>query len=40
MSKGFLTKTIVAVFPRGAEKKKSNNDDKDEHDQEKTRPST
>ena len=32
---GKLGKTIAAVFPRGSEKKKSNNDDKHGHDQEK-----
>ena len=39
-SKGVLTKTTGAVFPRGSEKRKSNNDDKHDHDQEKRRPST
>ena len=34
------TKTIAAVFPRGSKKKKSNNDDKHGHGQEKRRPST
>ena len=44
MSKVFLvlkiTKTIVAVLPRGPTKRKSNNDDKHEHGQEKRSPST
>ena len=34
------TKTIAAVFPRGSKKRKSNNDDKHDHGQEKRRPST
>ena len=29
------TKTIAAVFPRGSRKRKSNNDDKHDHGQEK-----
>ena len=33
-------KTIVAVFPRGSKKRKSNNDDKHGHGQEKRRPTT
>ena len=40
MSNGVLTKTTAAVFPRGSEKRKSNNDDKHDHGQEKNRPST
>ena len=40
MSKGVLTKAIVAVFPRGSKKRKSNNDDEHDHGQEKRRPST
>ena len=42
-SEGFqvkITKIIVAVFPRGSKKNKSNNDDKHDHGQEKTGPST
>ena len=31
---------MAAVFPRGFKKRKSNNDDKHDHDQEKWRPST
>ena len=38
--KGVLTKTIVAVFPRGSKKRKSKNDDKHDHGKEKMRPST
>ena len=38
MSKGVLTKTIVAVFPMGSKKRKSNNDEKHAHCQEKGRP--
>ena len=34
------TKTIAAVFPRGSKKRKSNNDHKHEHGQEKRRPTT
>ena len=34
------TKTIAAVFPRGSKKRKSNNDDKHGHGQEKRRPTT
>ena len=34
------TKTTAVVFPRGSKKKKSNNDDKHGHGQEKRRPST
>ena len=33
-------KTIAAVFPRGSKKRKSNNDDKHGHGQEKRRPTT
>ena len=33
-------KTTAAVFPRGSKKRKSNNDDKHGHGQEKRRPST
>ena len=33
-------KTIAAVFPRGSEKRKPNNDDKHGHGQEKRKPST
>ena len=40
MSIGFLTKTIVTFFPRGSKKRKSNNDVKHGHGQEKRRPST
>ena len=40
ISKGVLTKTIVAVFPRRSKKRKSNNDDKHGHGQEKRRPTT
>ena len=40
MSKGVLTKIIVAVFPRGSKKRKSNNDDKYDQGKEKRRPST
>ena len=35
MSKGVITKTIVAIFPSGSEKRKSMNDDKHDHGQEK-----
>ena len=38
--KGVLTKTIVAVFPRGSKKRKSNNDDKHDHGQKNSIPST
>ena len=34
------TKTAPAVFPRGSKKRKSNNDDKHDHGQEKRRTST
>ena len=37
---GVLTKTIAAVFPRGSKKRKSTNDDKHGHGQEKRRPTT
>ena len=40
MSKWVLTKTTVAVFPRGSKKNKSKSDDKHDHGQEKRRPST
>ena len=40
MSKGVLAKTIIAVFPRGSKKRKTNNDGKYDHGQEKRRPST
>ena len=33
------TKAIAAVFPRGSQKRKSNNDNKRGHGQEKRRPS-
>ena len=33
-----ITKTTVAVFPRGSKKRKSNNDDKHDYGQEKRRP--
>ena len=33
-------KTTAAVFARGSQKRKSNNDDKHDHGQEKRRPST
>ena len=35
-----ISKTIAAVFPGGSEKRKSNNEDKHVHGQEKSRPST
>ena len=35
-----MGKTIVAVFPRGSKKRKSNNDDKHGHGQEKRRLTT
>ena len=35
-----LDNFIAAVFPRGSKKRKSNNDDKHGHGQEKRRPST
>ena len=38
MSNGVLTKTTATVFPRGPKKKKSSNDDKHGHGQEKRRP--
>ena len=31
----FITKNIIAVFPMGSKKRKSNNDDKHDHGQEK-----
>ena len=34
------TKSTATVFPRGSKKRKSNNDDKHGHGQEKRRPST
>ena len=34
------TNTIVTVFPRGSTMRKSNNDDKHGHGQEKRRPTT
>ena len=40
MSQGVLAKTILAVFPRGSKKRKSINDNKHDHGQEKRRPST
>ena len=40
MSKGAVTKTIVAVFSKGSKKMNFNNDDKHDHGQEKRRPST
>ena len=40
MSKGVLTKTTVAVFPTGSKKRKSNNNGKHAHGQEKRRLST
>ena len=40
MSKGVLTKTKVAVFPRESKKRKCNNDGKHDHGQEKRRSST
>ena len=40
MSNVVVTKIIVAVFPRGSKKRKSNNDDKHDYGQEKRRPST
>ena len=38
MSTGFLTKTIVAVFQRESQRRKSNNDGKHDHGHEKRRP--
>ena len=35
-----IKKTIAAVFPRGPKKRKSNNDDKHGHGQDKRRPTT
>ena len=35
-----MRKTTAAIFPRGSKKRKSNNDDKHDHGQEKRRPST
>ena len=40
LKKGSARKTTPAVFPRGSKKRKSNNDDKHDHGQEKRRPST
>ena len=37
---GVHPKTTAAVFPRGSKKRKSNNDDKRGHGQEKRRPTT
>ena len=36
----YRAKTIAAVFPEGSKKRKSNDDDKQDHGQEKRKPST